>query len=87
MFVISCDSVEKSKKFAEKLQLSFAVLSDSERKAAKVFGVDRALGLSKRHTFYFGPEGKLRFIDKAVEVAQHGSSVAEKLKEHRIPLR
>ena len=87
MFVISCDLADKNKKFAEDLQLPFPVLSDSDRKAAKIFGVDRAFGLSKRYTFYFGPEGKLRLIDRAVDVSRHGYKVAATLKEQLIALR
>lgn len=85
--MISCDSVAKSEAFAEELKLPYPVLSDPDREASKKFGVDRAFGLSKRHTFYFGPEGKLRFIDKGVDISQHGSAVVTKLKEMNIPLR
>ncbi|MAW76011.1 MAG: hypothetical protein CMJ95_01285 [Planctomycetes bacterium] len=87
VFVISCDSLEKNRKFAEELQLPFPVLSDPDRKAARAFGVDRAFGLSKRHTFYFGPEGKLRVIDDNVQISRHGSAVLLKLKEQLVPLR
>ena len=87
IFVISCDSLEKNKKFSEELQLPFPVLSDPERKAAKAFGVDRAFGLSKRHTFYFGPEGKLRFIDQNVDISRHGAAMVLKLQEQGIPTR
>ncbi|MDE0960634.1 MAG: redoxin domain-containing protein [Planctomycetota bacterium] len=79
MFVIVCDNLEKSKKFAAKLAMPFPVLSDDDRTAAKKFGVDRAFGLSRRHTFFFGPEGKLRAIDKKVEVSRHGTDVAARL--------
>jgi peroxiredoxin Q/BCP len=87
MFVISCDGLEKSKNFSAELGMPFPVLSDDDRVAAKMFGVDRAFGLSKRHTFFFGPEGKLRAIDKKVKVKSHGADVAAHLKELDFPLK
>jgi peroxiredoxin Q/BCP len=87
MFVISCDGLEKSKKFAAKLDMPFPVLSDDDRTAAKLFGVDRAFGLSKRHTFFFGPEGKLRAIDKKVLVKSHGIDVEAQLKVLDFPMK
>ncbi|HIG05459.1 MAG TPA: redoxin domain-containing protein [Planctomycetes bacterium] len=87
IFVISCDGLEKSKNFSAKLGMPFPVLSDDDRAAAKIFGVDRAFGLSKRHTFFFGPEGKLRAIDKKVKVSSHGLDVVARLKELDFPLK
>lgn len=85
IFVISCDSIEKTQAFAEKLGMPFPILSDPDRKAARIFGVDRLMGLSKRHTFYFGPEGKLRVIDKKVDVSTHGAAVLSTLKQQKFP--
>jgi len=73
MFVICCDSIEKVKKFAAELGTPFPVLSDPDRVAASNFGVDRAFGLSRRHTFFFGPEGS------------HGKDVAIKLEKLGFP--
>jgi len=81
MFVVCCDSVEKVEGFAEKLNAPYPILSDDDRIASKKFGVDRALGLSRRFTFYFGSEGKLRFIDKKVSVGTHGQDVIKRLEE------
>lgn len=87
MFVICCDSIEKVKKFGADLGTPFPVLSDPDRVAARSFGVDRAFGLSRRHTFFFGPEGKLREIDKKVKVKSHGEDVAVKLEKLGFPKR
>ncbi len=81
MYVICCDDLEKAKKFGAELGTPFPVLSDPDRAAARSFGVDRAFGLSRRHTFFFGPEGKLREIDKKVKVKSHGEDVAIKLEK------
>jgi len=75
MFVICCDSIEKVKKFAAELGTPFPVLSDPDRVAASNFGVDRAFGLSRRHTFFFGPEG----------MKSHGKDVAIKLEKLGFP--
>jgi peroxiredoxin len=87
MFVISCDGLEKSMNFSAELGMPFPVLSDDDRAAAKMFGVDRAFGLSKRHTFFFGPEGKLRAIDKKVDVKSHGADVEAQLRDLDFPLK
>jgi peroxiredoxin Q/BCP len=87
VFVISCDSIEQNKKFAEELKMPFPILADPDRKTAKAFGVDRVFGFLKRHTFIFGPEGKLRFIDKDIKVSTHGSAVLSILDKQDFPLR
>jgi len=45
------------------------------------------VGLAKRWTFYIGKDGKILFIDKAVQVDTAGADVATKLAELGIPKR
>ncbi len=56
---INSGSVESHKKFALKNNLPFTLLSDSEGKALKKFGVKNALFTSGRETFIFDKEGVL----------------------------
>ncbi len=81
-FTASCDDVETNTKFAESLKLDYPILSDPEKTVAEAYGVvHEGRSVPERWTFYIGPEGKLLFIDKKVNVASHGADVAAKLKE------
>ena len=46
-----------------------------------------AVGLAKRWTFYIGKDGRVLFVDKAVNVNTAGADVAAKLAELGIPKR
>jgi len=62
------------------------MLGDPDLAAAKPFGVlIPAVGLAKRWTFYIGKDGKVLFVDKAVNVDTAGADVAAKLAELGIP--
>src|SRR5881392_2742061 len=81
-FTASCDTPEINKKFAESLQLDYAILSDPGRKSAKAYGVVSGEGkFASRWTFYVGKDGKLLFIDKGVKAGAHGADIVAKLKE------
>ena len=87
-FGASCDPIEKNLEFAKKLDLDFPLLSDTDKKVAKAYGIlipER--GFSKRVTFIIDEEGKIAHIfdgikkEDKVDVTTHGSDVAKKLKE------
>lgn len=71
---ISGDSVSSHKKFAERNDLHFTLLSDRNRAAEKAFGVPRSfLGLLPgRVTYIFNPSGKLvGTFNSAVQAKRH----------------
>lgn len=82
-FAASCDKPESNKKFAEKLQVDFPILSDPEATLAEAMGVVAPGGMkfAKRWTYYVGPDGKVLYVDKEVRTGSHGADVAAKLKE------
>jgi thioredoxin-dependent peroxiredoxin len=41
--------------------------------------------IAARWTFYIGPDGKILDIDKMVKAADHGTDVAKKLEELKVP--
>src|SRR5216684_5671020 len=91
-FMISVDTPEDNKAFAEKEHADFPMLSDPAKKVAFAYGVippdrppDRQF--ASRWTFYIGPDGTIRFIDKHVNPATSGEEVVAKLKELEVPLR
>jgi thioredoxin-dependent peroxiredoxin len=87
-FAASCDDAETNRKFAESLELDYPILSDPEREVAEEYGVVTAeRKLPFRWTFYIGKDGKVLFIDREVKANSHGTAVAAKLEELKIPRR
>jgi len=86
--MVSLDSLEKNKEFAESLDANFPLLSDPKGTVAKTYGVLRLARLfASRTTFYIDPDGVIRYIDKDVSPQTHGGDVARKLEELGFPER
>ena len=84
--MISVDTLEDNKAFAEKEHADFPMLANPDKKVALAYGVinpeappDRQY--ARRWTFYIDPTGKIAFIDRAVKPATSGEDVVSKLKE------
>jgi len=79
---VSVDSVESHSKFAEKHNLPFAILSDTNKEVARAYGVLGIGGfLAKRVTFIINKKGKITHIFPKVDVKQHSEKVLEALEE------
>lgn len=80
-FMASVDDAETNKKFAEQEQANFPMLSDPSKKVADAYGVLKVpgMGFAQRWTFYVGPDGKILYIDKAVNTATAGADLAARL--------
>jgi len=71
-FMVSVDTPEDNKRFAEQEKADFPILSDPGKNVAKAYGVLRAPSAAQpdapsfanRWTFYIGPDGKILLIDK-----------------------
>jgi len=86
--MVSVDTPEDNKAFAEKEHADFPLLSDPSKKVAMAYGVvNDQRPLAFRWTFYIGPDGKIRDIDKQVKPASSGEDVVGKLKELNVPER
>jgi peroxiredoxin Q/BCP len=79
-FMISVDTPEENKRFAEQEKADFPMLSDPSKEVATKYGVLGPGGLARRWTFYIGPDGKIREIDKAISTSTAGADLAAKLK-------
>lgn len=90
--MVSVDTPEDNKGFAEKEKADFPILSDPAKTTAKVYGVLRTdlpperAGFASRFTFYIGPDGRILFIDKGatgrgVAVQTAGADTVKKLEE------
>ena len=80
-FMVSVDDAETNKKFADQEGADFPMLSDPAKTTATAYGVLSPSGFARRWTYYIGPDGKILFIDKAVQPASAGATLAAKLAE------
>lgn len=71
---VSGDSVEAQKKFAEKYQLPFTLLSDQDSVVAKAFGVPTMMGIPKRQSFLVSG-GKIVWIVEKAKTKEHADEV------------
>jgi len=80
-FMASVDTPEQNKAFAEQEQANFPMLSDPAKKVADAYGVLKVpgAGFAQRWTFYIGPDGKIVYIDKAVNTDTAGADLAARL--------
>jgi peroxiredoxin Q/BCP len=79
---VSLDSVESHKKFSAKYHLPFPLISDSEKRIAKAYGVLRDAWIStNRVTFIIDKNGKIAKIFSKVDVTKHTEEVVAALKE------
>lgn len=74
VFGISADSVESHKKFAEKYQLPFTLLSDPKKEVIKAYGADGAV-FNKRISYLVGPDGTIVKAYPKVDPAHHGAQI------------
>ena len=87
-FGASCDTLEKNKQFADKLELKFPLLSDTKRTVAGAYGILNAKGTrSSRTTIFVNKDGKIAHIQTKVNVREHGKEVVEQLKKLEFPLK
>ena len=85
---ISTDSVESHKKFAQKYELPFTILSDKDAKVAKrygVYGMKTFMGRKfmgvKRTTFLIDEKGVIMKIMPKVDVKHHAAEVLDTFKQ------
>ena len=87
MLGISGDPSDKQKKFQDKYDLPYTLLSDDNRKVCEAFGVikeknmygKKVKGIA-RTTFVIGPDGKIRHIFHNVKAEGHAEEVLAYLK-------
>ena len=87
--MVSVDTPEDNKAFAEQEQANFPMLSDPGKTVAEAYGVlppvnpDKpdAPRYARRWMFFIGPDGKILWIEKASHTADAGTYLAAKLAE------
>lgn len=79
---ISTDSLKSHKKFTDKYDLNFTLLSDKSKILCAACGVKGISGVTaKRTTFLLDPQGKIRYIWENVKAKGHAENVLKKIKE------
>ncbi len=79
---ISTDSAKSHKKFAEKYDLNFPLLSDKGNILCSACGVKGIGGITaKRTTFLVDKTGVIRYIWEKVDVNGHAEDVLKKIRE------
>ena len=76
LFGVSSDPPERLKKFEVRHDLPFRLLSDSEGRIAKAFGVTSFLGLPARRAFLI-LDGMIRWEGHASEAAMRASELVD----------
>ncbi len=87
MIGVSPDLPERQKKFKEKYDLPFTLLSDPDKKLAKALEVlkeknmygKKVLGI-ERSTFLVGPDGEIKRVFAKVKAEGHAEEVLAALK-------
>lgn len=85
---VSTDSIESHQKFAEKYELPFPLLADTDHSLCEKYGVwveknmygKKSLGV-QRASFLIDPLGKIAAVWPRVKVAGHVDEVVKKLNE------
>jgi peroxiredoxin Q/BCP len=79
---ISTNSIKSHKKFIEKYDLNFTLLSDKSKILCSACGVKGLSGVTaKRTTFLLDNQGKIRYIWENVKAKGHTEVVLKKIKE------
>ena len=86
IFGVSKDSVASHKKFADKYQLNFLLLSDEEKKVIKdykAWGKKKLLGRefegTMRNTYLIDPKGEIKKVYENVNPLNHVQKILEDL--------
>jgi len=77
---VSTDTVQSHKEFAKKHKLTYQLLSDEDKKIAKLYdvlGVMGIVGMSKRITYVIDKDGIIEEVFTDVKPEEHAKDLAE----------
>ncbi len=82
VFGISTDTVASHKKFADKYQLPFTLLADTDKEVVKLYGAygektlfGKKITGTKRVSFLVNPDGRIAKIYTSVKPSEHANQV------------
>ncbi len=84
LFMASVDDIDLNTRFAKEHAVHFPILADPDKRVAKSYGVIRLdrpaeQQLAARWTFYIGPDGIIRDIDRNPTTGTAGEVMVKKL--------
>lgn len=82
--MVSVDTPEDNKKFAEKNNAHFPILSDPSLSMTKAYGVLSGSNRAKRWTFYIDKKGIIKRIDKNVNPRSAGDDLLKNLLQLKV---
>lgn len=82
MVGVSADSPEVQRRFIDKFDLTFPMVSDTDKSIIDAYGVRKVLGVTAvRSTFLIGPDGRIAKIWPKVKVEGHAEDVLASIPE------
>jgi peroxiredoxin Q/BCP len=84
LFGASTDAAAKNKKFAEKLGLKYPLLSDTNKKVAKDYGILMRGRFASRVAIIVDKDGKIAHIEKKVNIRNHGKQLVDLLEKCKV---
>ena len=83
-FMASVDVVEDNARFAESEKADFPLLSDTDKSVATRYGVLAQRGIANRWTFYIDKNGKIAYIDRAVNPETSAEDILGRLGQLKV---
>jgi peroxiredoxin Q/BCP len=83
-FMASVDALEDNTRFAESEKADFPLLSDADKSVATRYGVLAQRGYANRWTFYIDKNGKIAYIDRAVNPETSAEDIISRLGQLRV---
>jgi thioredoxin-dependent peroxiredoxin len=81
---VSADKPEVQQRFIDKFELTFPMISDTERTIIEDYGTRKVLGVTaERTTFLVGPKGRIARIWRKVKVEGHADEVVAEIEKRR----
>jgi thioredoxin-dependent peroxiredoxin len=79
---VSADKPATQQKFIDKFELTFPMISDTDKSIIDAYGAREVLGVTaKRRTFLIGPDGKIAHVWPNVKLDGHAEDVLATIKE------
>ena len=79
---VSADKPEVQQRFIDKFELTFPMISDTDKSIIAAYGAREVLGVTaKRSTFLIGPDGKIARVWPRVKLEGHAEEVLGAIRE------
>jgi thioredoxin-dependent peroxiredoxin len=83
-FMASVDPIDENTKFAQAQNADFPLLSDADKSVATRYGVLSQRGMANRWTFYIDKNGRIGYIDRAVNPETSAEDVIMRLGQLKV---